>query len=212
MEWDYTLYVDAYLSFGLRSAPKQFNILADPLSWMLKHNQVTPVLHYLDDFLTQDHLPALTTYSPLEWCALELGVPLAMEKVEMPSDCLTFLGIIFDTNKMEVDCQFSEYATYQPSYTKLVVKRALSSWLITVRHKSSVAWQKLCIKNVWQGSQTQTSVILDLPFVRIFHSNLRWFHLFIYHWNGMSFYESFSYPDAQIQTDVSGNLGMWCSI
>ena len=52
MRWkDYT-FVDTCLPFGLRSAPKLFNVLADLLTSVLTRQGVTFVLHYLDDFLT----------------------------------------------------------------------------------------------------------------------------------------------------------------
>ena len=52
MAWRDVIYIDTCLPFGLRSAPKLFNILADLLEWILKHLGVTFVLHYLNDFLT----------------------------------------------------------------------------------------------------------------------------------------------------------------
>ena len=53
MEWE-TLYVylDTCLPFGLRSATKLFNILAELLAWIAQYNGVTFSIHYLDDFLT----------------------------------------------------------------------------------------------------------------------------------------------------------------
>ena len=35
MEWDGKIYVDPYLPFGLRLAPKIFNAVADALCWCL---------------------------------------------------------------------------------------------------------------------------------------------------------------------------------
>ena len=52
MKWRKQLYIDTCLPFGLRSAPKLFNILADLLSWILEQKGVSPLMHYLDDFLT----------------------------------------------------------------------------------------------------------------------------------------------------------------
>ena len=52
MRWDKNIYIDTCLPFELRSAPKLFNILADLLSWIFEHHNVSPVMHYLDDFLT----------------------------------------------------------------------------------------------------------------------------------------------------------------
>ena len=52
MEWENAIYLDTCLPFGLRSAPKLFNILAELLAWIAQHNEVTFSIHYLDDFLT----------------------------------------------------------------------------------------------------------------------------------------------------------------
>ena len=51
MRWREALYVDSALPFGLRSAPKIFNSVADTLEWKLKHMGIQQVFHYLDDFL-----------------------------------------------------------------------------------------------------------------------------------------------------------------
>ena len=45
-------YVDTALTFGLRSAPKVFNAVADALEWILLENGVRYLWHYLDDFIT----------------------------------------------------------------------------------------------------------------------------------------------------------------
>ena len=40
MEWQHQLYVNGALPFGLRSAPKIFNTVADALEWILQHRGV----------------------------------------------------------------------------------------------------------------------------------------------------------------------------
>ena len=52
MLWQYRLYIDASLPFGLRSAPKLFNAIADALEWIARHLGVEFLWHYLDDFIT----------------------------------------------------------------------------------------------------------------------------------------------------------------
>ena len=100
MRWRGQLYVDAMLPFGLRSAPKLFNALADALEWCLRRNGVHRVWHYLDDFVVVGRPESVECHHFLETmkevCS-RLGVPLAVEKVEGPSSCLTFLGIEIDT-------------------------------------------------------------------------------------------------------------------
>ena len=52
MLWQDRLYIDASLPFGLRSAPKLFNAIADALEWIARHLGVEFLWHYLDDFIT----------------------------------------------------------------------------------------------------------------------------------------------------------------
>ena len=49
MAWDGALYVDTTLPFGLSSAPKLFNAVADTIEWIIYQQGVNPVFHYLDD-------------------------------------------------------------------------------------------------------------------------------------------------------------------
>ena len=104
MQWNGGVYVDTCLPFGLRSAPKLFNILADLLAWIAKSNNVSFLIHYLDDFLTMGPPASLTCQYNLDTIVQicdYLGVPLALEKVEGPATTLPFLGIVLDTVKME---------------------------------------------------------------------------------------------------------------
>ena len=52
MRWKGAVFMDTCLPFGLRSAPKLFNILADLLAWIIEQHGVQPLLRCLDDFLT----------------------------------------------------------------------------------------------------------------------------------------------------------------
>ena len=97
MRWNGSIYIDTCLPFGLRSAPKLFNLLADMLAWIAGQNGVSFLLHYLDDFLTIGPSSSLTFQRNLEVLTQicnYLGVPLAFEKVEGPSNVLSFLGIV----------------------------------------------------------------------------------------------------------------------
>ena len=49
-----------------------------------------------------------------------LGVPLALEKVEGPTTCLTFLGITLDTSSMEIRL---------PEEKLLRIRSEVSRWL-----------------------------------------------------------------------------------
>ncbi len=93
VRWHDSLYLDGCLMFGLRSSPIIFTALADALEWGFRQRGVTEVDHYLDDFITigppgSDICHRNLTII-LEVCRT-LGVPLAQEKLEGPSACLTF--------------------------------------------------------------------------------------------------------------------------
>ena len=51
MRWNNAIYVNGKLPFGLRSAPKIFNVLADGLEWCVSKEGVPYIYHYLDDFI-----------------------------------------------------------------------------------------------------------------------------------------------------------------
>ena len=91
--WKQGLYIDTCLPFGLRSAPKLFNVLADLLSWIILKEGATFLLHYLDDFLTIGPPTSdicKTNLIIITRTCKELGVPLAIEKIEGPATSLPF--------------------------------------------------------------------------------------------------------------------------
>ena len=45
------MYIDTVLPFGLRSAPKIFNAVADAVEWVVHSNGAAEICHYLDDIL-----------------------------------------------------------------------------------------------------------------------------------------------------------------
>ena len=122
MKWKGQLYIDQTLSFGLRSAPKIFNSIADALEWIVKARGAKLTHHYLDNFIVigaplssecADSLEIL-----LNTCR-ELGIPVALHKCTGPTTCLIFLGILIDTIKMEISL---------PEEKLEQLKRLLAAW------------------------------------------------------------------------------------
>ena len=101
MSWTDGVYIDTCLPFGLHSAPKLFNVMADLHAWILQQQGVSELFHYFNDFLTMGPPSSdicQQNLSTIQRICTHLGVPLAMEKVEDPTTSLSFLGI---TLKME---------------------------------------------------------------------------------------------------------------
>jgi len=68
IEWKGNTYLDRALPFGLRSAPKIFNALADFVTWILASSGIQYQLHYLDDFLFYSSLLPRGGNRFFQWC------------------------------------------------------------------------------------------------------------------------------------------------
>ena len=98
MQFEDATYVDTVLPFGLRSAPKLFNAVADTLEWICRRRGIQHMLHYLDDFflIGAPHSPeCIKSMNILRSVFEELGVPIAEHKTVGPS-MIVFLGISID--------------------------------------------------------------------------------------------------------------------
>ena len=94
MQWDGKVFVDSALPFGLQSAPKIFNALADALEWIVHDHGVKHLWYYLDDFITcglAGSDECLLNLNVLTDICRHLGVPLAEEKMEGPATSIVFL-------------------------------------------------------------------------------------------------------------------------
>ena len=105
MKWEGDVYIDGALPFGLRSAPKLFTAIADALLWIMGSHGVQEGIHYLDDFLVLgpagSDMCGRALVTSLDICR-ELGVTVAPQKTEGPVTSLSFLGILLDTERMEL--------------------------------------------------------------------------------------------------------------
>ena len=105
IQWKGNTYIDRALPFGLRSAPKIFNAVADTIAWVLTSQGIRHQLHYLDDFLfiASPHSQQGNQIRAMALHTLDrLGVPVARNKTEGPCTALTFLGIYVDCHHFEL--------------------------------------------------------------------------------------------------------------
>jgi len=99
-EWQGAHFIDGMLLFGLRSAPIIFTAVADAVEWIIRQWGINDIDHYIDDFVIigppKSDVCGQALGMTIRTCR-ELGAPLAMDKLEGPSHCITFLGIEIDT-------------------------------------------------------------------------------------------------------------------
>ena len=105
MKWGGKWYVDTVLPFRLRLVPKIFTALEDGLIWIMGRNVIEHALHYLNDYLffggSESQQCAKALNLALSICE-HLGVLASSKIVEGPATVLPFLGILLDSDAMEI--------------------------------------------------------------------------------------------------------------
>ena len=77
VRWEGNTYIDPMLLFGLCSAPKMFNAVADALNWHLHQAGIPLVCHYLDNYIiiTPPDTSVCSDFNqrvpPHAWCSWE---------------------------------------------------------------------------------------------------------------------------------------------
>ncbi len=218
MEWNDQVFIDTCLPFGLRSAPKLFNIMADLLAWILKHQGVSYLIHYLDDYLTAgapDSPECLHNLQITIQTCQALGVPLAIEKVAGPAPVLEFLGILLDTARMEARLPEEKLTRTHQEVSewlgrKNATKREILSLVGILQHAAKVVRPgRTFVRRMYSVAARVRELDYYTRLNKGFRSDLHWWHIFLQSWNGTSFLQltgAFT-PEICIQTDASGSWG-----
>ena len=219
MSWKGELYIDHCIPFGLRSAPRLFNILADLLSWATQKAGVSYLIHYLDDYLTvgpplsqvcQHNVDIFTSL------CTDLGIPLATDNLEGPATSLRFLGIILDTNRMEIRLPAEKLSRTREMLKawlsrKKATKREVLSLVGTLQHATKVVrLGKTFVSRMYLTAAKLKNLHFITRLNKAFRSDLFWWHIFLESWNGFCILRHpilLTIPDFLAQTDASGAWG-----
>ena len=218
MMWEQALYVDTALPFGLRSAPKIFNAVADALEWIARSRGVSSMFHYLDDFLVvgapmstecAEHLTILlATFK-------ELGVPVAAEKLEGPATRLVFLGIEIDTEEMVVRLPLDKLLELKVLVGKWLSRKScgrqeLQSLAGKLQHASKVVRPgRTFLRRVFEMLSVTGKKYHHIRLNVAFRSDIAWWHMFLEEWNGVAMMPGVVgvEPSVEVYTDASGSIG-----
>lgn len=216
MVWKGKVYVDSKLPFGLRSAPKIFNALADGVEWCAHSAGIPHIFHYLDDFAVVGppdsgacHQYLLT----LKRICRELGVPLAPNKEEGPSTKLTLLGIEIDTVKGELRLpaeKLQALRTLLRSWRtkKSCTRRELESLIGYLHHATKVirpgrSFLRRIIALISGCRQRHHHIRLN----KEFKADIAWWLAFAGQWNGTSLLIAQDSSVITLHSDASGSWG-----
>ena len=195
MMWEGSLFVDTALPFGLRSAPKIFTALADAAEWMVRQQGVEFIIHYLDDFLVvtaaDEHQGSHALRLLLETFE-HLGLPIAWDKLEGPSPCLTFLGFELDSTRGEIRLPRQKLGDIRSEVRrwldrKACTKRELESLVGRLSHASRVVKPgKTFMRHLFEALTGIRQAHHHVRLSSSIRSDIRWWHTFMAEWNGVS--------------------------
>ena len=141
-----TYMYDSRLPFGAKRSPEIFNSLTQAVRVMMKNKGIPGLVAYLDDFLivtpsfdqTRDALLVLVKL------LRKLGFWINYNKIEGPSQRLTFLGIILDTNTMKLELPYSKLKDLYHELTTLLQKSKVSKRTLQ-RIAGKLNWATQCV-------------------------------------------------------------------
>ena len=214
------LYVDPMLPFGLRSAPKIFNALADGLEWHLRDQGICNIFHYLNDFIVvgpPHSSECAEALAIMTHACSTLGVPLAEHKREGPTSCLTFLGIEVDTGSSHLRLPEDKLQRFRALLEDWRCKRTcgrreLESLVGLLHHackvvRSGRSFLRRMI-DLLKGIRHHPLRPHPIRLNRSFRSDLPWWRSFVVSWNGVSFLPPPPHlPQLLMASDVSGSWG-----
>jgi hypothetical protein len=213
MRWRGKLYIDKVLPFGLRSAPKIFNAIADAIEWCM-YNRGVNLCQHLFIGRPGGGESAVGLQQALAICA-ELGVPVAPKKVHGPNTTLEVLGIIIDTLKMELrlpanKLQRLQRMIHQWARRKICTKRQLLSIIGHLSHACKVKRPgRPFLRQLIELSTCAKELHHHLRLNIEIRSDLHWWKVFLSRWNGVGLMSPLveGTPDFTVTFDASGSWG-----
>ena len=141
---------------------------------------------------------------------------MALEKVERPTTCLPFLGIIIDSNRMEARLPDDKFVRIQGLLgTWLDKKKATKCEILSLVGLLQYAAKVVrCGRSCVSIMCATAAKLQELEYFtgqnKDFHFDLTWWHTFLAKWNGISLLCNLlpsKKHDCCIQTDASGSWG-----
>lgn len=229
MVWRDQLFVDMVLPFGLRSAPKIFNAVADALAYMIRQKGVDWLEHYLDDYVLvgppKSNKCKEDLVTSLQTCD-EGGYPVANEKTGLPATLMTLLGIEFDSVNQVLRLPQDKLKKLKKLVAswrkrKCCKKRELQSLAGHLSHACKVVRPgRRFLRGLFgflSGFQRQDHMLRLNAALR---ADLEWWHVFLSPWNGVSMmWDRKGSETVEVWSDASGAWGCgalwgrrWCQV
>jgi hypothetical protein len=208
--WEGKYYYERVLPFGLKSSCRLWELYAAALHDFFARRLCVPVvIHYIDDFLfvveLKPQAEQLLTLA-LGMCR-DLGIPMAADKTEGPTTCLTFLGIELDTERMEARLPGAKLLELQAlsfvwARKERATVRELQSLTGSLNFATSVvrpgrAYLRRIINHMKRQRRDAASRHVEWDIPPDVKADIAWWREFIAEWNGVSLFYELEWRDAE---------------
>jgi hypothetical protein len=197
MRFNGLYYYERVLPFGLKSAPALFELFATAINRFITHAGVAYIYHYMDDFIcVSEPETALKDYEITLQMFRKLNIILSPDKLQRPSTRIEFLGLVIDTNMMQIQLPIEKLNRYRMELSKWrnrssTTKVQLQSLLGKLVHASrAVNYGRSFYQHLLEALRDhnnnnhcsdRTSIKLS-PYTR---NDIKWWYQFIHTWNGI---------------------------
>lgn len=127
--WENQFYYGKTLPMGCWSSCAIFELFSTAVEWIAQRElQLGGIVHILDDFLLMSTSEQVGKQDLTGFQALfkDLGIPLAKEKTEGPTTCLTFAGIEIDTKEISARLPADKLAKARDIISQALLKKKLT--------------------------------------------------------------------------------------
>lgn len=208
-KWNQEYYCDVTMPFGARSSSCHMQRVADAIVHMLGQRGVTARI-YLDDVIvvSPDHESCVRDFACVQSLLEDLGLPESVEKVQAPSQCVKWLGVLINVANMSLSLPEDKVDQILVCVNKALACRSLSK-----RHLQSLLGKLIHMGKCVKPARLFIARLLEAlrgmtrNFIKIntdMRNDLKWFQEFASGWNGISLIPS-STPDKHIIVDASGS-------
>ena len=202
------------LPFGLRSAQRIFTAVADALEWVARQWGVSEINHYLDDFITLGPHATTDCQNIIIQTCTDLGISLALEKLEGPMMCLTFLSI--ETNTLDGTRRLPQDKFDHLQQTLQLWSRCRSCTRLELESLIGLLQHACRVVRPGRSFLCQLIDLLRSPHRPHYHihlncqswADIQWWRVFACHWNGIAPFPATSKPGFEITSDASGHGGV----
>jgi hypothetical protein len=195
MRFNGLYYYERCLPFGLKSAPALFELFATAINQFIQKAGVVYIYHYMDDFIcVSTPQSALQDYDITMKMFNQLNISLSADKLQSPTTRIEFLGLIIDSDTMQIQLPINKLTLYRTELSTWCNKRTASRTEVQslvgklvhaskAVHQGRAFYQHLLEALRDHDRNNKSSLIIMTQYTL---NDIKWWYQFIHTWNGIA--------------------------